>query len=57
MDVCTNHSETPTWAGAVRPEAEFLVCGAQGLLQLHAALLICKAKLTSTPLQSHLLGE
>lgn len=31
--------------------------GAQGLLQLCTALLICKAKLTSTPLQSHLLRE
>lgn len=30
---------------------------AQGLLQLYAALLICKAKLNSTPLWSHLLRE
>lgn len=50
-------STAPTWAGAVRPEAELLMSGAQRLLQLHAALLICKAKLTSTPLQSHLLRE
>lgn len=50
-------STAPTWAGAVRPEAELLMSGAQRLLQLHAALFICKAKLTSTPLQIHLLRE
>lgn len=43
-------SETPTWAGTVWPEAELLVSSAQGLLQLHTALLICKAKLMFAPL-------
>lgn len=42
-------SERPTWAGVVRPEAEFLVRRAQGFLQLRAALLVCKAKPTATP--------
>lgn len=42
-------SERPTWAGVVRPEAEFLVRRAQGFLQLGAALLVCKAKPTATP--------
>lgn len=50
-------SEAPTWAGAVWPEAELLVGGAQGLPELLTALLVCREKLRDIPLHCHLLRE